>query len=151
MKKSFRYFMLLAACLILAVMAAHCRATGRIHPTALTGFALQTCEELERDVLQGVAEQQTEAALSQEYFKQVQNTAAYKGSYITLDFKRQRVLDGWGTPLNVATKEFLVTNSFAAKATFNKTNQIILWSSGPNRRNEFGEGDDMVLLPSTDK
>ena len=51
------------------------------------------------------------------------------------------IVDGWGEPLN-----FAVRASYPDMITPRilwGTNEVAIWSSGPNRSNEFGRGDDV--------
>ncbi|MCD6050404.1 MAG: hypothetical protein K0Q55_1807 [Verrucomicrobia bacterium] len=81
----------------------------------------------------------------QEYFDRIQQTGAYKGGYIVLNQPAKTILDGWGNPLNMVRKEILTTNPLANSKLLSKANQIIVWSSGANGKNEYGGGDDVVL------
>jgi hypothetical protein len=53
------------------------------------------------------------------------------------------LVDGWGTPLNFVQKSH-EDNRYSA-ALIAITNSLIVWSSGANRSNEFGGGDDIVF------
>jgi hypothetical protein len=56
-----------------------------------------------------------------------------------------QVLDGWGQPFHVVYRTNLVHQPKAPPTLLAKTNAVLVWSSGPNKTNEFGNGDDMFL------
>jgi hypothetical protein len=52
--------------------------------------------------------------------------------------------DAWGNRFNLDFKTNLVASG-ASAALLNSTFDLIVWSSGPNGSNEFGNGDDVVF------
>ena len=53
--------------------------------------------------------------------------------------------DPWGRPLNIGWKSDLLGKTNAPKLLASD-GQILIWSSGRNGVNEFGEGDDIIRL-----
>ena len=60
------------------------------------------------------------------------------------DEKGMIIIDRWGTPYNFCTVAERQTNDWAALIGAEISN-IVIWSSGPNRLNEYGLNDDVVL------
>jgi hypothetical protein len=56
------------------------------------------------------------------------------------------LVDTWGTPLNfeLRSKQNLqISGELLKQAIEGETNGLLVWSSGPNRTNEYGSGDDV--------
>jgi hypothetical protein len=54
--------------------------------------------------------------------------------------------DTWGNRFNVESKTNLITHG-ASRALLNASFDLVVFSSGPNGSNEFGNGDDVVFSP----
>jgi len=54
------------------------------------------------------------------------------------------VTDAWGTPLQVMFRNDLKNKANDFVLFRNNTNSVIIWSSGPNKTNEYGRGDDVL-------
>jgi hypothetical protein len=52
--------------------------------------------------------------------------------------------DAWGQPLNFMWHEDAVKNN-VCNALLKKNYPVLVWSSGPNGTNEFGDGDDVFV------
>ena len=57
--------------------------------------------------------------------------------------KPPTILDAWGSALNFATRTDI--DSRMSRKLLETTNSLFIWSSGPNKSNEFGNGDDVIL------
>jgi hypothetical protein len=56
---------------------------------------------------------------------------------------RLQVIDRWGNPFLVCTSNEAVTLRLPKKMLDAK--RLVIWSAGPNGKNEFGRGDDIFL------
>ena len=55
-----------------------------------------------------------------------------------------KLIDPWGTPYNISWFNDLDARSSARGKPQSQT-ELVVWSSGPNKTNEYGNGDDVVL------
>lgn len=55
--------------------------------------------------------------------------------------------DAWGNRFNIDFKTNLIPRG-ASAALLNTSFDLVVWSSGRNGTNEFGNGDDVVLPPA---
>lgn len=62
----------------------------------------------------------------------------------TPDGSGRVIVDFWGTPYNTCSLTEQQENHWE-KLHGSVISNIVIWSSGPNKKNEFGEGDDVVL------
>ena len=64
---------------------------------------------------------------------------------VALPNRNERIIaDGWGTPYNFISIEECQRNNWNA-LKYSAVSNIVIWSSGPNRINEHGTNDDVVL------
>jgi hypothetical protein len=63
---------------------------------------------------------------------------------LNVENKGSPILDSWGSPLLIARRDDLRagSNRFNARL-LSASNDIVVWSSGPNSLNEMGMGDDI--------
>lgn len=54
------------------------------------------------------------------------------------------IMDRWGTPYNFISIEERQRNNWDA-LKYSEVSNIVMWSSGPNKINEYGTNDDVVL------
>lgn len=54
----------------------------------------------------------------------------------------EQIWDPWGKPMNVAWRSDIIQN--AQKLSWSPM-ELVIWSSGRNGRNEFGNGDDIIM------
>jgi hypothetical protein len=61
-----------------------------------------------------------------------------------MDSQRNHVVDAWKNPLIIMWRTNLaeVVSSAALRS---RTDELVIWSVGQNGRNEFGNGDDVIL------
>jgi len=52
--------------------------------------------------------------------------------------------DRWGNPLEVHTRIEAMTLNLPARL-LGRTDSLIIWSKGPNGKNEYGRGDDVFF------
>jgi hypothetical protein len=121
----------------------------RINPVALTRHAIEQCERVEIEVVSAVSNR----TLSTDYLKAafgsvVKQSKAFREGYLrTTEGVQPNVLDAWKQPLQMMARSNLLTVPNVSPALLLKTNEVIIWSSGPNGSNEFGNGDDVFLQP----
>ena len=60
------------------------------------------------------------------------------------DEKGKIVVDRWGTPYNFCTVAECQRNNWDA-LKYSEVSNIVIWSSGPNKINEYGSNDDVTL------
>lgn len=58
------------------------------------------------------------------------------------------IVDRWGSPYNFVSTEERQRNNWEA-LKYSVVSNIVIWSSGPNKINEFGTNDDVVLRIKT--
>lgn len=58
------------------------------------------------------------------------------------------IIDRWGTPYNFISIEERQRNNWDA-LMYSEVSNIVIWSSGPNKINEYGTNDDVVLRSRT--
>ena len=56
------------------------------------------------------------------------------------------VVDRWGTPYNFCFIEEAKSNQWDALKRTHTASNIVIWSSGPNKINEYGENDDVSMV-----
>ena len=71
-----------------------------------------------------------------------ENVAKY-GSMSPSYLREGILVDPWGTPYNVSGYSSL-TESLSRKSQMQFECEVFIWSSGPNRSNEYGRGDDVL-------
>lgn len=121
----------------------------RINPVALTRHAIERCEQIESEVVFGTSNGSLPSDLKAAFGLAVMQSKTFHEGYIKVSEGVQPVvLDAWKQPLQMISKSNLMTLSNVSPQLLSKTNAIVIWSSGPNQNNEFGGGDDVVLLPS---
>lgn len=54
------------------------------------------------------------------------------------------IIDRWGTPYNFISIDERQRNNWDA-LKYSEVSNIVIWSSGPNKTNEYGTNDDVVL------
>ena len=60
------------------------------------------------------------------------------------DEKGSIIVDRWGTPYNFCTVAERQRNHWDA-LQYSEISNIVVWSSGPNKVNEYGSNDDVAL------
>jgi hypothetical protein len=112
-----------------------------INPIAASRHAIEECELVEDEIIARVSANPSNT-LAAAYGTLMR--ARGEVSMTTTNLREPLVLDAWDHPLNFAYRtnlpEWGLVGSFRTK-----TNAIIIWSSGPNGRNEYGQGDDVIL------
>ena len=63
---------------------------------------------------------------------------------------RTNLVDAWGKPFFVYGREIAVQLGFPKEFILDNKQQLVIWSAGPNGKNEFGNGDDISLGRSRD-
>ena len=112
----------------------------------LTRHILRVCEECENEVLLGISTNIFPKDLNESFNMVIMKTEAFREGYIKVNIgERTNVLDAWGQPLQIMIKSNLLTISNVSPKLLAKTNEIIIWSIGPNKSNEFGNGDDIFI------
>jgi hypothetical protein len=120
----------------------------RINRVALTRHAIEQCEQVEHEVISGIGNGGLQPDLQAAFRSLVMQSKTFREGYVKVsEGVRPVVLDAWKQPLQMIRKSTLVTLSNVSPRLLSKTNAILIWSSGPNRSNEFGGGDDIFLLP----
>ena len=69
------------------------------------------------------------------------------GSNLVAEMGRKQMLDGWGQPMNLRLVDQITATNLNSSMLL-PGEPIVLWSSGPNKINENGFGDDVWLEPS---
>lgn len=112
----------------------------------LTRRTIRICERNELNVVTGIRDGILAKELKEAFGIVLMNTPEFRGGYINIS-KAQHidVLDAWGQPLQIMIKSNLLTISNVSPKLLAKTNEIIIWSIGPNKSNEFGNGDDIFI------
>ena len=60
-----------------------------------------------------------------------------------------QLVDLWGRPLQVAWREDLANSNYEfLKASTDTDSPVIIWSLGPDGKNDFGRGDDVLFRES---
>jgi hypothetical protein len=123
----------------------------RINPVALTRHTIEQCERVENEVLSGISNGSLPPDLKAAYGAVVMQSKTFREGYIKVsEAARPMVLDAWQQPLQVVARSNLLTLSSVSPRLLSKTNAVVIWSGGPNRSNEFGSGDDIILPPPTE-
>ena len=87
--------------------------------------------------------------LNQELTQRLQLYDNYSRFYLNLATKGGPILDAWGEPLMVARFHDLPKIAPTFNPSFQElSNEVIIWSCGANKLNEFGKGDDVWYLDS---
>jgi len=60
------------------------------------------------------------------------------------DGNERVIADRWGTPYNFISVEERQRNNWDA-LKYSEVSNVVMWSSGPNKINEYGTNDDVVL------
>ena|ERR1700744_1535893 len=111
-----------------------------INPKASTRHAIEACENIELGIVPG------NNHLSHAFGEALKDSKDYQSNYIKIAANNgPLVLDGWGNPLQIMTKDHLKNIPNVSKTLMGKTNNILVWSSGPNGLNEWGNGDDIFI------
>ena len=150
-----RKLFILMAVLVLALIALSLAIepflSSRINPAALTRHAIEECERVEKEVLAGIANGILPSDLRAAYGAVLLHSTTFRGGYIEVsDGAEPITLDAWKQPLHIVAKSNLLTLSSVSPRLLSKTNAVVVWSSGPNRSNEIGNGDDIVLPAPTE-
>ncbi len=56
------------------------------------------------------------------------------------------LIDKWGVPYNFSTTEDVKKNQWNALKRTHTISNIVVWSSGPNKINEYGANDDVCMV-----
>jgi hypothetical protein len=119
----------------------------RPKPEALTRFTIEECERAELKVEEGIKRESLPTNLALAYYIVMKNSDGFKQGYIKLASNGDRsVLDSWGRPLHFEYRSSHILTTNAPSPLLTKSNKVLVWSSGPNGSNEFGRGDDIVVL-----
>lgn len=59
---------------------------------------------------------------------------------------RATLNDAWDQPLNLLLVKHLISTA-SNSPLLSITNPLAIWSNGPNKSNEWGNGDDVVFIP----
>ena len=67
-------------------------------------------------------------------------------SLTTLNLTNGVFHDAWGTPFFFMLTNDLTSSNLISLATYSPARPFVIWSAGPNRSNEFGCGDDFLII-----
>jgi hypothetical protein len=139
--------------LVLITLASEIFWARGINPVALTRHAVEQCERVESKVLSGINNGTLPTDLKVAFGSMVKQSETFAEGYIKMsEDERPTILDAWKRPLQMMVRSNLLTLPNISPTLLSKTNAVIIWSSGPNGRNEFGNGDDVfLLLPAAKK
>lgn len=147
MKSSSTAFVMVVGALFFVVLiAGTCLKSPQPSPTAVTRYSLHTChvgikraEAVSGKPIEAQVRQYTNdsLALNREICSLLLRVPDVAASVLISTDTPPALIDGWGTPLNCELRPRFGTNVFPQDF------KILMWSSGPNRSNEFRGGDDV--------
>jgi hypothetical protein len=122
---------------------------AHINPVALTRHTITLGERIEPNIASNLQTKDPANDLPYALGEALKQSGSFKEGYIKLkEGKRPVALDGWGRPFRVTLRKDFERLPNASPTVLRKTNEILIWSLGPNGIDESGNGDDIFIPPT---
>jgi hypothetical protein len=108
-------------------------------------YAVRTLEDANHETIAGQLREISRGSTLQEKWEILLWDNAAKLDIRTNTIRQSLCFDYWGNRFNVELKANLGSETIS-KALSQSPFDVAIWSSGANGTNEFGNGDDVVLL-----
>ena len=133
----------LVGCLVWPLLSATDQGSNRI---GLTRDIIEKCELSEATVVSGLRNGALSSEFKFAFGAKMKQSEGFKQGRIQLsEGAKPVVLDAWKQPLNIMARSNLLALPNVSRALLAKTNAVIIWSNGPDRINDHGNGDDVFL------
>lgn len=146
LRKVFIVLSCIVLCLVLVSISVEPFLSKQVNKTALSRRAIQCGESVESKVLAGIVNGSLPTNLAVAFGIEATRLHPFgEGAIKTTQGNQPTLLDGWKMPLHVMSRSNLLILPGVSPLLLAKTNEVIIWSSGINGINEFGNGDDIFL------